>query len=230
VQRPDAPERDPGQIEIEHRERKLERGPQPNAEAGDAPEDGSHRRKLYRAHIVIGLVLDSRWRQLRRALVVAIDDRKYRRNAGGGGEPRVKGIFRSMCARGDEDRGHRQGCEGERRSALADGHAFSRDGRRHHVVASMDSPGRFMQPVPVTRNMMRCGKVSFDADQNADHTETDRRDRGRSTAAAKSVPRCRGLRPVLYPLHDEGHEHKDSAEPGDIFNCLQQNRRFQPPY
>jgi hypothetical protein len=168
----------PGQIEIEHRKRKFERGPQPNAEAGDAPEDGSDRRKLHRTHIVIGLVLDSRRRQLRWALVVAIDDRKHRRNAGGGGEPRVKGIFRSMRARGDENGGHSQGYEGQRRSALADGHAFSRDGRRHHVVASMHSPGRFVQPVPVAENMMRCGKVSFDADQVAGHTETDRRDRG----------------------------------------------------
>ena len=32
--------------------------------------------------------------------------------------------------------------------------------------------------VPVAENMMRCGKVSFDADQNADHTETDRHNRG----------------------------------------------------
>lgn len=35
---------------------------------------------------------------------------------------------------------------------------------------------------------------------------------------------------MLYPLHYEGHEHKDSAEPGDIFNCLQQKRHLQPPY
>jgi hypothetical protein len=42
----------------------------------------------------------------------------------------------------------------------------------------MHSPGRFVQPVPVAENMMWCGKVSFDADQVAGHTETDRRDRG----------------------------------------------------
>jgi hypothetical protein len=40
--------------------------------------------------------------------------------------------------------------------------------------------------------MMRCGKISFDADQNADHKGTDRRDRGRSTEAAKSSRNIEG--------------------------------------
>jgi hypothetical protein len=40
--------------------------------------------------------------------------------------------------------------------------------------------------------MMRCGKISFDADQNADHTGTDRRDRGRSTEAVKSSRNIEG--------------------------------------
>jgi CoA binding domain len=49
-----------------------------------------------------------------------------------------------------------------------------------------------------------------------------------STATAGSVVRRRRLHPVLDSPHDNGHEHKDSAEPRDIFDCLQQNRRFQP--
>ena len=66
VQRPDAPERDPRQIEIEDREGELERRPQADRESGNAPEHGRDGRELDRPHIVVGLAVDGQRRQFGR--------------------------------------------------------------------------------------------------------------------------------------------------------------------
>ena len=141
VQRPDAAERDPGQIEIEHRKGELERGPQADREAGDAPEHRGDGRELDRPHIVVGLAVDRQRRQLGRPVVVAIDDRERRGDAGGGEQIGVEGVFRRVGIRRDEDRKQRQRREGERRSALADGHALARDWRMRHLVVPSRLPG-----------------------------------------------------------------------------------------
>src|SRR6188472_1399823 len=60
------------------------------------------------------------------------------------------------------------------------------------VVGIMSSPrctARDVSFVLVAKNMMRCGKVGFDADQNADHLETDRRDRGDDRLRPRSQSR-----------------------------------------
>ena len=66
MQRPDAAERDPGQIEIEHRKCELERGPKADRESGDAPEHRSDGRKFDRPDVVVGLAVDRERRQRRR--------------------------------------------------------------------------------------------------------------------------------------------------------------------
>ena len=107
VQRADAAERDPGQIEIQHREGEFQRGPQPDREAGDPPEQGRDSRELDRPEIVVRLAVDGQRRQLRRPVVIAIDDGKDRRRACGREQVGVKGIFRRVGLGRNDDREQR---------------------------------------------------------------------------------------------------------------------------
>ena len=102
VQRPDAAEREPGQIEIEDRKGELERRPQADCEARNAPEDGGDGRKLDRPHIVVGLTVDGERRQFGAAFVVPIEDRKHRRDAASGKQIGMKGVFGRVCVRRDQ--------------------------------------------------------------------------------------------------------------------------------
>ena len=101
VQRPQAAEGDPGQIEIENRKCQLKRDVESDGEAGNAPEHGGDGRELDRPHVVVGLAIDRQRRRRCRALVVAIDDGKHRRDAGGRKEIGVERVFRRVGLGGD---------------------------------------------------------------------------------------------------------------------------------
>ena len=60
VQRPQAAERDEGEVEIERRKGELERDPQADRESGDAPEHRRDGGELDRPHIVVRLAVDDR--------------------------------------------------------------------------------------------------------------------------------------------------------------------------
>ena len=136
VQRAQAAERDPGQIEIENRKCQLQRDVETDGEPGDAPEHRRNAGELDRAHIVVGLAIDGQ-RRFGRPLVIAIDDGEHGRDAGGGKEIGVERIFRRVRFGGDDDRQKRQGCEGKRGASLADRHGFLRSERIRHAVMSV---------------------------------------------------------------------------------------------
>ena len=133
MQRADAAERKPRQIEIEDRKGELERRPQSDRKAGNAPDHRGDGRELDRAHVVVGLAVDGERRQLGRTVVVAVDDRERGGDACGGKQIGVKRVFGRIGIRRDEEREERQRHERERRSALADGHGLWCDGRKSHV-------------------------------------------------------------------------------------------------
>ena len=94
----------PGQIEVERGERQLQRDDQADRESRDAPEYRGNRREFDGTHIVIWLAVDrQRWRS-NRAFVVAVDDGKYRRDAGCAEQVGVERVFRRVCFGRDDDR------------------------------------------------------------------------------------------------------------------------------
>ncbi len=76
VDRPQPPEFDPRQIEVQDRKGHFERDIEADAEADDAPEDRCHRCEFDRPEIIIGLAVDDLRHRLGRARIVAIDDRE----------------------------------------------------------------------------------------------------------------------------------------------------------
>ena len=124
VQRPDAAEREPRQVEIEHRKGELERGPEPDREARDAPEHRGDGRELHRPHIVVRLAVDLERRRRGRAIEVPVEDREDGRDAGRPEQKGVEGIFRRVRLGGDHDGQQRQRGERKRRPALAERHRF----------------------------------------------------------------------------------------------------------
>ncbi len=94
----------PGQIEVEGGERELQRDDQADCESRDAPEYCDSRRELDGTHIVIWLAVDRQGRCFNRAFVIAVDDGKYRRDAGGAEQVGVERVFRRVCFGRDDER------------------------------------------------------------------------------------------------------------------------------
>ena len=114
VQRPQAAEAGPRQVEIERRPGQLRRDQQPDRETGDPPEHRYDGRELDRTHIVVGPAVDFLRRQRGRAIEVPVQDRKDRRKAGGGAERGVEGKGRvERLGRTDQAK---KGRDGEKRS------------------------------------------------------------------------------------------------------------------
>ena len=142
VQRAQAAERDPRQIEIEDRKGQFAGDVEADGEAGDAPEHGGDGRELDRAHVVVRLAVDGQRCRLGRAVVVAIDDGEHRRDAGGGEQIGVERVFRRIGLGRDHDRQQRQRREGQRQASLAEGHGFLRSERvRHTAIPLSGRPG-----------------------------------------------------------------------------------------
>jgi hypothetical protein len=124
VQRPQATERQEREVEIEHRKGEFERDPQPDRESGDPPEHRRHGGELHRAHIVVRLAVDGQRRGFRRALEIAIHDRKDRRHASGGEQVGMERVFRRVGLGRDHNRKDGEDAEGSGGAALAEGHVF----------------------------------------------------------------------------------------------------------
>ena len=91
VQRPQAAKAGPWQVEIQRGPGKLRRDQQSDREAGNSPKHRYRSCELDRAEIVIGPAIDFLGRQRGRAVEVAVEDRKGRREAGRGAERGVEG-------------------------------------------------------------------------------------------------------------------------------------------
>ena len=103
VQRPQAAEAGPGQIEIERRPRELRGDQQSDRKSGDAPEYRHDGRELDRTEIVVGPAVDLLRRQRRRTIEIAVEDRKDRREAGRAAERGMEGERRiQRLGRGEQ--------------------------------------------------------------------------------------------------------------------------------
>ena len=158
VQRPDAAERDPRQIEIQDGKGQLQRRPQAHREAGDAPEHRGDGRELDRAEIVVRLAVDRERRQLRRPVVVAVEDLEDGRGAGGGKQIGVERVFGRVGFGRDDDREHRQRRKRQRGASLAKGHAFGSDGRLRHEFSPVPLDGRSRELCLLRRQNVTCAR------------------------------------------------------------------------
>ena len=122
VQWPDAAERQPRQIEIEHRKGEFERGPQPDGEAGDAPHDRRDGGELHRSEIVVGPPIDGLRRQAGGPIVVPIDDCKHGSDTADQEQKGMKRVFWRMRIGCNDQRQARKRCQGQRRAALSQSH------------------------------------------------------------------------------------------------------------
>jgi hypothetical protein len=141
--------------------------PQPHGKTGNAPDHGRHGREFDRPHIVIGLAVDGRRRQLSRTVVITIDDGEDGRRTPGGEEIRVKDVFRRVGIRGDEDRSHCERNKGERRSSLADSHGFSRNRHIRHLIPLCDASSRGFRSLQATGSVGQPAMPRLDSNQTA---------------------------------------------------------------
>ena len=124
VQRPDAAERHPGQIEVERRKGELERRPEPDREAGDAPEHRRDGRELDRAHVVVRLAVDRERRQVRPAgRSSGRRSRRRRRRWPQRTDRRGRRIRACRLCR-DDDREQRQRRKRQRRTSFSKRHVL----------------------------------------------------------------------------------------------------------
>ena len=104
VQRPDTTKRRPRQIEVQDREGKFQRRPEAHRESCDTPDHRGDGRELDGPHVVVRLAVDRERRQVRRAVIIAVDDLEHRGCAGGGEQVGVEGVLRCVCLCRDDDR------------------------------------------------------------------------------------------------------------------------------
>ena len=137
VQRPDAAEIEPGQIEVERRTGEFERRPQADQESGDAPEHRERGRDLHRAEIVVRPAVDLLRRQLRRPIEVVVEDAEHDRDARRGGEIGVEGKGGVFGLGGTDQGQQRQYGEDHHQPGLALGHRLARSGLSHCSIPSV---------------------------------------------------------------------------------------------
>ena len=96
MQRPQPAKGRIGQIEIEHGIGQLRGDDDADQKSGNAPKHRGNRGEFDRAQLVIGFSVDHLRGQFGGALVIAVEDRKDRRNRGRGKQIGMKGIGRCI--------------------------------------------------------------------------------------------------------------------------------------
>ena len=131
MQRADAAETDPWQIEIERRPGELHRRPQPDQEAGNAPEHREHSRDLDRGEIVVRPAVDFLRRRIGRAVEVVIEGAEHHGDARRRGEEAVEREGRILRLGGAYEREKRQRGEADQHREFALGHRLARSDLSH---------------------------------------------------------------------------------------------------
>ncbi|MEY9897864.1 hypothetical protein ABIA44_002038 [Bradyrhizobium sp. USDA 329] len=131
VQRPQAAEADPGQIEVQCGPGQLRGDDEADEESGNAPEHRHEGREFDRPHVVVRAAVDFLGRQRRRPFEVAVDDEEHRSQARRRAERGVKGEGRiERLGRGDHAK-ESGDCEHDSQAAFTDGHGFGDGGLAH---------------------------------------------------------------------------------------------------